>query len=516
MSKLNYDVALPQIIANLTQSEKRYFKLYSKRNSGKEGVFLFITLFDVIVQHKSADKQIVLKALPSISTKQLSDLKRHLYAQILNCLSIYNANNADFKLSSEIDKARVLYNKGLFLNSLQILQVAKEVAKENQKHLKVYEIIDFEKEIESRHITRSHTSRALELEQETNEIRRILKSEGDWLEFSLKLYAKFIQSGHVKNIDELEELTVYFVSQKPVEQLNSKDYFHETLYRYQAYQWYNFIIQNFATGFKYCKRWVELFDYFPAFKKSHPHLYIKGLHNCLSVLYNCMDIRRHEVYLLELETFTGSDLKFDENTKIMSFVYLNSARINHIILSGKFSESIGYLVQVEEELEQYAGKLDDYRLMIFWYRMASIYFTFDDHHSCIRLLNKIINPQQKTLREDLQCFARLLNIITHFELSNDELLTYLIKSTYRFLLKMNEVTQLHRTIIRFLRTSLFKDRNKLSSAFFDLKVELEEVYEDPYERRSVLYLDLISWLESKIKNKTVESVIFEKRQALIR
>jgi hypothetical protein len=38
----------------------------------------------------------------------------------------------------------------------------------------------------------------------------------------------------------------------------------------------------------------------------------------------------------------------------------------------------------------------------------------------------------------------------------------------------------------------------------------------PYEKRAFLYLDIISWLESKIENKTVASIIQEKAKKLLR
>ena len=512
MSNFNYSNALIQLVDSLTKSEKRYFKLYSHRNSTKEKGFRFIELFDVIDKKKSINQAVVLKVLPNISSKQLSDLKRHLYNQLIDCLRLYNANNEDFKINSKIEIARVLYSKGLFHDSLYILKKAKQIALTKQKSLLVYQIIDFEKEIESRHITRSHALRVQELENETNKIRKIIRSEANWSEFSLKLYDKFIKNGHVKTEDELVEVSIYFKLQKPPQRAESALLFFESLYRYQAFQWYNFIIQNFTTGYKYSKKWVDLFELFPQFKQSHPLLFIKGLHNCLSVLYNCMDINRHKHYLYELELFTKEDLKFDSNTRLMTFVYLNNARLNNIILTGEFSQNQLYLADFEKELSDLEYKIDDYRSMVFWYRLASIHFTIGDYGKCIRLLNLIINPNQKSLREDLQCFARLLNIIAHFELGNDELLNYVIKSTYRFLLAMNEITKFHRILIKFIKQALFKDRRKLKKSFSQLKLEFEIIYQDPYERRSLLYLDIISWLESKIENISVEHIIYNKRQ----
>lgn len=44
-----------------------------------------------------------------------------------------------------------------------------------------------------------------------------------------------------------------------------------------------------------------------------------------------------------------------------------------------------------------------------------------------------------------------------------------------------------------------------------------KVYENhPYEKRAFLYLDIISWLESKIENRPVAEIIQEKAKELIR
>ena len=40
--------------------------------------------------------------------------------------------------------------------------------------------------------------------------------------------------------------------------------------------------------------------------------------------------------------------------------------------------------------------------------------------------------------------------------------------------------------------------------------ELKKYEDDPYEKRAFLYLDIISWLESKISNKPVQVIIKEK------
>jgi CII-binding regulator of phage lambda lysogenization HflD len=50
----------------------------------------------------------------------------------------------------------------------------------------------------------------------------------------------------------------------------------------------------------------------------------------------------------------------------------------------------------------------------------------------------------------------------------------------------------------------------MNEKFTQLKSELEEYQDDPLQSRSFMYLDIISWLESKIHGKPVQQVIQEK------
>ena len=79
---------------------------------------------------------------------------------------------------------------------------------------------------------------------------------------------------------------------------------------------------------------------------------------------------------------------------------------------------------------------------------------------------------------------------------------------------MNEITRFHEVLIDFLKITLFKEPEELKEAFIQLKEDFENLNDDRYEQRALLYLDATSWLESKIENRSVEEVIYEKRRGL--
>jgi len=65
-------------------------------------------------------------------------------------------------------------------------------------------------------------------------------------------------------------------------------------------------------------------------------------------------------------------------------------------------------------------------------------------------------------------------------------------------------------MIKFLRRLGDIYPQDIKSAFQELYAKLKVFENDPYEKRAFLYLDVLSWLESRIENKSVESVIRRK------
>jgi hypothetical protein len=120
------------------------------------------------------------------------------------------------------------------------------------------------------------------------------------------------------------------------------------------------------------------------------------------------------------------------------------------------------------------------------------------------------------MREDLLCYARVLNLVTHYEAGIDYNIEKLIVSTYKFLLKMNDLHQVQRKMIAFLKNLSNIYPQDLKKEFKNLHGELLIFENHPYEKRSFLYLDILSWLESKIQNETVESIIQKKAKKLLK
>lgn len=499
------------LIKELSKAEKRHFRLYANRNfSNKQSIF--IQLFDLIDKMSTYDDQKVLAAFPQLKMNALSNHKANLYEQLLISLRLLYHQKPAIRITELISFSQVLHQKGLYKQSLNQLGKARQLAiKYSLEHF-VLEITEIEKQIELHYVTRSHDNRANELIDTAVKTRDALYTEGLWADLALKMYDRYLKSGHSKNKEEFEGTSNFFHSNLPIE-ITTDVSFYGKVYKLQSYIWYNYINQNFAQCYRHSKSWIHLFDEYPQIKVNDPEIYMKGIHNCLSSLFYCDEAKRFQQELIHLEEFiTENATTFNDNQSTLAFVYLETAKINYFFLEGQFTEGAAYCSEFEQKMKNYESKLDPYRILVFHYKMACLKFGCDDYKGSIKYLNFIINNQKGSLREDIQCFARILNLIAHFELGNDELIDYQIKSSYRFLLKMKDMQKVQVAVFQFLKKSVYMNRKELTPHFAALKNELDQILSDKFERRSILYLDIISWLESKLNGQSVEAIIKEKKQ----
>src|SRR5215213_4171860 len=201
MSKRSNDI-LFQLIQSLEKAEKRHFKLYIKRSSSNENLKI-VQLFDAIDKMSEYDEKVLLKKLPSIQKTQLSNLKAHLYKQILASLRLLkSADSLDLQLNEQFDYAHILYKKGLFQQSLRVLERAKDLAKTHQKYNFLTLALSLEKRIENLHITRSMHDRAEMLSSESMEINSHINMADRLSSLALLLYSWYIRYGHARNEED--------------------------------------------------------------------------------------------------------------------------------------------------------------------------------------------------------------------------------------------------------------------------------------------------------------------------
>jgi hypothetical protein len=494
-----------QLIKSLEKAEKRHFKLYIKRSSGKEDLKI-VRLFDALDMMKAYDEKIVLKKLDNVTKSQLANLKTHLYKQILASLRLLKSTDSmDLQLNEQFDYAHILYKKGLFMQSLRIIDRAKEIARTNQKFNILPQLIALEKRIEGLHITRNIQHRAEALAAEANEVNQLIDTVARLSNLALKMFSWFVQHGHARNEEDEKDIKKFMKESLPADAWQQTG-FYERLYLYQSFTWYAFIRQDFLQYYRYAQKWVNLFTEQPLMIRIETGHYIRAFHSLMNAHFDLRNHRQFEKTLLLFEKAAKADrIQQHDSFRIQAFIYLSTAHF----MKGTFKEGLSLIPAIEKELAEYDMFLDSHRVLVLNYKFAMLYFGSEDYNRCIDYLQIIINDKTN-LRYDLQCYARVVHLMAHYELGNDMLMEPLSKSVYRFLAKLKNLTKIEEAMFKFLRLSIPLSPRQLKPEFEKLLLTIKHLEKDRFETRAYAYLDIISWVESKVYNKPMGTVINEK------
>ncbi|MCP3932120.1 MAG: hypothetical protein GY705_23860 [Bacteroidetes bacterium] len=507
------------LIKSLTKAEKRSFKLYANRfQTGKDTKF--IQLFDAIDSIPDYDEKSILKKLKGVEKKHLPNLKRHLYKQILTSLRLIKIkNNIDIEIREQLDFSRILYGKGMYMQSLKILDRIKKTAQDHHQDLLHLEILEFEKHIETRHITRSRQvkNKMESLLEESRQLHEITLSTSRLSNFNIQMQGWYITNGHARTNDQKEAVRNYLHRISPKEVDPMKLTFFENINFYQAFMWSRYILLDFDGCIEEAKKWVNLFEIHPQMAKEDPDLFMRGLYYLLTFYFLTKNKEEYSIYLKHFEKFVSiHHLRFNANSRMIAFVYLYLSKLNSALLHGQFEAGIALEPLISRQIESFKQHTDAHRILLFYYKLAYLYFGIGKFEKALDYLNEIIHLKGTILREDLHFHSRLLHLICHYELGHTRLVSYLLPSIRRSFSNSSEVSKSQIAALRFLKQLNNTPSNEIQKAFFNFNDELEILPKESIEKKAGIFFNIPIWIKSHLDKTTVEQVLraeIEKSQA---
>ena len=498
------------LIKSMTKAEKRNFKLYVNRlQSGTDTKFM--QLFEALDKMETYDEAVLLRRLPDVKKRHLANLKRHLYQQILISLRlIYIKKNIDIQIREQLDFARILYGKGMYMQSLRLLDRIKRIAVEHHQDILHLEILEFEKFIEARHITRSRlvANKMEDLLDASARRSFITYTTNQLSNLNIQVQGWYIQHGHVRNEAGKEAVQSYFEQHLPTDSPPHELTFFEKANLYQSYVWYYYILLDLPAACRYARHWVDLFDENPQMQEKDPDLYMRGLYYLLTFLFFLRSGSEFRHYLQQFELFVaGGEASWNPNSQMIAFVYLNLSRLNRHFLDGTYTKGLQLAPALLAAIPRYESHTDPHRILLLHYKIAYLHFGCGRFADALRHLNRVVLINEEHLREDLDLNARLLHLICNCETGDYDLVeSYLLPAARRAVSRARDTSEIQKAALRFIKKLIRTPQQDQLPLFLDFKQELAALTTNPYEQKELAYLDLASWVESHLRACTIEAL----------
>ncbi|MBI3502599.1 MAG: hypothetical protein HY063_12480 [Bacteroidetes bacterium] len=496
-----------RLIHSMDGAEKSYFKKFAKRHViGDENKY--VRLFDAIEVQKEYDEQKLLKEEKYV--RQLPYLKNYLFNLIMQSLNNYHSqSSADSILRHQISQIEILQRKGLFDVAGKQIRKAKNFARELELHHHNVQLNNLEYKIAWRQFNYEGLEKIMKEEKEHLFHQEKSKSLRDLLYRLIVRYNKTGTSRSKKDFEEIEKLIKHPLLKQSPDELPfeaRKTFFH-----------INFVYfiskGDYENAYTYAKKKINLFLSHPNRKKYNADAYLSSLNDLFNTLYELKRYDEMKKYLDDLSRFQPEIKTIDE--KVKAFHYSGVHHLNFYNNTGRFDEGAKKSKNILNELSYYETKLNSLQKCILHTNMAIAFFGNEEYKTCLKLLNKISIYTKSKTRADLESFLKIFYVLVHYEIHNEDLLPYLAKSNYRTLFRQKRLFRFETLMLKFFERILPKinmtDKKELRKAFQILKTEVEKLSSDLHEKNILDDFDFISWIESKIENKSFAETVKKKK-----
>ena len=477
---------LLELVASLDTAEKRFFtRQVNLTGSGESDKFY--RLFRHLSGGGSLSDPTLAKLLDLTGPGQLTNLQRHLYGRILDSLRLqYRHRDPSVQVREQIDHANLLYDRGLYLHALKILARAKELAYTYHLDLHHLLIIDFEKTIESRHITRASSERMTSLTSESRKRQEVMGSTVRQSNLQLLLQRHFIQHGHVGSAADARKFYQlyhhYFSDPVP-----PRATYMERILGHQCRFWYHYNQLQLPEAAHHAEQWTRIIEARTDLREREINFYIKGMDRRLLIAFFRSDVAGHREAHATLRNFieTPRTTPQQRNSQLMAQVVLLRAELNQYLLNLPCTCGPAQLAGLEERVALVSG-VDRHKQLVLHYKLAVVCVLQRQHRPALDHLAPILH-EGKPLRHDLMVYARLLQLWCHLHLGHREFVEYGLNNLARYLGRIGYPSSYPSLVLQLLRGLL---RGEGEGAWAQFSRHLEPLRTNVFHLRELRYLDI--------------------------
>ena len=431
--------------------------------------------------------------------KHLPSEKNYLYNLILKSLIAYHSQTSiDLQLKELLSQTEMLYHKGLHFQATKILEKAEKLAYSYEASSYIIEIFSWKNRIGYKLL--SEMKGDLE-EKEINETVFVMKNNFEYKMMLEKMSELFLKIGSVAIKIEDKNILHRIINLPLMKDEKMAITFEAKVNYHYIYAIFHQRFANHQLYYESLKKAADLFEHHPEKINIFQKDFLKIMSSMQIVLVR-LD-RNDEAIILGHKLRKLQITSYDS----MKVIYMLTSltELNIYCKRGDTEKGIILYNEVKKQLLQFRGMIRKVDELSLYYLGSFIYFSAMDYKNSLTCLNKILSENNVQVREDLLRFAKIFNIVLHFELGNLETLQYAIKTAQRYLLKTKHGYKFETALMNFIdkRLSQQLSERELSDAFKDLKKKLVEFSASSSELAAMKSpFNYIIWVEGKIEKKS--------------
>lgn len=476
---------LYRLIKSLSQTEKRYFKLFcglQKENSN------YLKLFEIIDELEVNDDSKIVEMTKKLSFhSHLAVTKNYLQQLILKSLRNYHEKfSKDAEIGNLLLNAEILFNKELFELCLSHLLKAEKLAKKVENFTALISIHEWQRRV---YTTKHGPNHVLFKETVGNQKATIndVNQINQYWALLADVSSFRYDSGSRENFMNHD-----LIKSNDPGSLTANLLHNHVLYGYHLINAEPKIAEERITDI------LHLLEQHPDKIVEEPGLYATSLGNKASLLLY-QKRWKEAIRLLGQIRNIPATFNLKRNNKFSVRTICRSYNLELEVYRDMKNTKAGN--QLINEVETYLNKNisaipEDYTIL-FWYQFANIYFLSGKHAHALQWVNRLMDYKKESW-SDLSSYARILHLMIHFELGNIVYIKYALGSHKRYFKKNRRYGRFEKICLDFFSKICDQPKNEYPSSFrrlFDqLFVEKQGLISD----NALDAIDIKYWIEQRL------------------
>lgn len=493
------DDPLFDLIHALTPAEKRYVQVYLARFVSDKKNHSAL-LFDVYASFHSYDEAMLRQNLaPQVSPRYLSAEKGALYRAILISMRIFHdQRSVDSRIRELLIDAEYLFDKRLYSQSIERINLAKELAVQFERRPAILEILRMEADIYK--------------EKREKNLEELLRQNHEEQRKTLVIMAEEANVRMDRDLALLGIRTQFFKQDftegKEVSPAESMRDFEGKSFNYTSDKLsalaFTLVQQaRLQDAARIYQALMELWERHPHRATTDRMSYKRMLSNAINTLQ----------LLKEHETVAGLIAKLDAvaclnaEEEAEQFQVVMFARLHLYMNSGQWDNLQPLIARIEDGLKYYRTKINRARELAFRCNIAICWMMQEDWKKALVWINTIIDSPKTELRRDIQQLARILRLVFYYELNQHDLLEYELINTERFLRQRKAWTNYESGIIRLMKKLIETDEPGKKGLLRNFGGVLDKLNEKDSGRNYPAFTEIRIWLQHRLSDRPIRELI---------
>lgn len=460
-------------------------------------------LFDAIEAQSEYNEEAIKEQFKdSTFIQHLPSEKNHLYSQLLKSLrNFHSEKTVSAELQEYIKNIEILYDKALYKECNKIVRKAKGIAEEHEEFHYLLELINWERVLLEEGFVRGKFNRNInDLVAEEEEVLEKLRNVAEYQILYSKINYVFRKGGFTRNETErqiVNEIMTHHLIKGTDTALSLKAS-TACFYIQGLCAWTN---HDLELAFSNFKKVMDRFKLNPNLIGLLPKRYTRVLNHQLQYYIEKGDFEQFSECLNHMKNLRKRpDFKsIDLQIRLFTFSTVNELIASHVVGDHVRAEKV--VEEILKGINKYRFKISKEDVILFYYNIARHYFNIGEHKKALEFINKVLNDNEANLRQDVFVFARLFNLVIHYELNNYDLLDYIIKSTARYIKKKNRDYDYEVAVLRYMKKLLKVSQQNLdkTSVLTEFRDAIQEINKNPLQRVTLDYFDILKWINKKLE-----------------